>query len=209
MTNSSTLNDALRDLPQIETERLLLRRIRLDDAPDLFAYASDAAVTATLTWDTHLAIDASLDYIERVVASYDASAGAIWGIEHLEHQRMIGTIGFNAIRESGYVGEVGYALARPYWGQGLMTEALRHVLDFGFRHMGLRRIEATCRVDNIGSYRVLEKSGMQLEGVLRDARYVKGRLETIRLYSILRREYRGMNRPVRRSGLPEPAQSPE
>ena len=204
MTNSSSLDDALRDLPQIETERLLLRRIRLDDASDLFAYASDASVTATLVWDTHLSIDDSLAYIATVVATYEAGTGAMWGIEHQEQRRLIGTVGFNSVREAGYVGVVGYALARPYWRQGLMTEALRHVIDFGFRHMGLWRIEATCRNDNIGSYRVLEKGGMQLEGVLRDARYVKGRLETIRLYSILRRDYRGLNRPARRKSLPEP-----
>lgn len=204
MTNSITVGEALRDLPQIPTERMLLRRIRVDDADDIFAYASDASVTATLIWDTHLSIDDSLAYIESVVATYEAGAGAMWGIEHQEQRRLIGTVGFNSVREAGYVGVVGYALARPYWGQGLMTEALRHVIDFGFRHMGLWRIEATCRSDNIGSYRVLEKGGMQLEGVLRDARYVKGRLETIRLYSILRRDYRGLNRPARREALPEP-----
>ncbi|HLT21784.1 MAG TPA: GNAT family protein, partial [Thermomicrobiales bacterium] len=65
------------------------------------------------------------------------------------------------------------------------------VIDFGFRHMGLCRIEAVCRLDNVGSYRVMEKCGLQFEGIMRDAYYAKGRLETVRLYAIVRRDYRG------------------
>jgi len=209
MTNTLTLAEALRDLPQLPTHRLLLRRLREDDADDLFAYASDPGVTATLTWDTHLSVDDSLEFIRTVVASYERDEGAVWAIEHEPDRRVVGTISFNKLYQSGYVGEVGYALARPYWRQGLMTEALRAVLDYGFRHMGLRRIEATCRIDNIGSYRVMEKCGMGLDGVLRDARYVKGRLETIRLYSLLRRDYERAHRSHDVRRLQGPARAPD
>ena len=189
MTNALALEDALRDLPQLPTERLLLRRMRLDDAADMFAYASDPQVTSTVTWDTHLSIDDSLAFLRQVIAGYERGDQASWGIEHRADRKFIGTIGFATPRQGGYVAEVGYALARPYWGQGLMTEALRAVVDFGFRYMELRRIEAVCRVDNIGSYRVMEKAGMQFEGILREARYSKGRMETVRLYAILRSDY--------------------
>lgn len=204
MTNVLTLAEALHDLPQLPTERLLLRRIRLDDAEDLFAYASDPAVTATLTWETHLSIDDSLAFIRLMIEGYGLGERAVWGIEHSASKRLIGTIGFNEIRAGGYVGEVGYALARPSWRQGLMTEALSAVLDFGFQHMGLRRIEATCRIDNVGSYRVMEKCGMQLDGILRDAQYVKGRLITVRLYSIIRRDYESAYRSRKLRRLREP-----
>jgi ribosomal-protein-alanine N-acetyltransferase len=189
MTNALALEDALRDLPQLPTERLLLRRMRLDDAADMFDYASDAEVTKTLTWDTHLSIDDSLAFLRQMIAGYERGEQASWGIEHKADRKFIGTIGFARPREGGYVAEVGYALSRRYWGQGLMTEALRAVIDFGFRHMELRRIDCVCRVDNIGSYRVMEKSGMQFEGALREAKYSKGRLETVRLYAILRSEH--------------------
>ncbi len=189
MTNALTLAEALHDLPQLPTERLLLRRLTLEDAADVFAYASDPGVTATLNWETHLSIDDTLEFIGSMLDLYRDDRGAVWAIQLLATGTVIGTIGYNRLDQGGYVGEVGYALARPHWRQGLMTEALRAVLDYGFRHMGLRRIEATCRIDNIGSYRVMEKCGMTLDGVLRDARYVKGRLESIRLYSLLRRDY--------------------
>ncbi len=194
MANTLTLSDALHDLPQLLTERLLLRRIRTDDAEDIFTYASDPAVTATLTWETHLSIDDSIAFIQQVIDGYERDEQATWGIEHSASRRLIGTIGYNSIHAGGYVGEVGYALARQYWRLGLMTEALRAVLDFGFQHMGLRRIEATCRIDNTGSYRVMEKAGMQLDGILRDAQYVKGRLITVRLYSLLRNDYERAHR---------------
>ena len=193
MTNTA-LSDALTDLPQIPTPRLLLRRLRMDDADDIFAYASDPAVTATVTFDTHLSIDDSLAFVRTVLDGYERGERATWGIEHREDERLIGTIGFPTIRAGGYVGVAGYVLARPYWRQGLMTEALGAVLDYGFRHMGLRRIEATCQIDNIGSYRVMEKAGMELDGVLRDAHYVKGRLISVRLYSIIRGDYERAHR---------------
>ncbi|MEZ4570891.1 MAG: GNAT family N-acetyltransferase [Thermomicrobiales bacterium] len=113
--------------------------LRLDDAEDLFAYASDPKVTATLVWETHLSIDDSVAFLQQVIASYAEDAGAVWGIEDNESGRIIGTISFNTIRGEGYIGDVGYALARPYWGRGLMTEALAAVLDYGFRHVGLHR----------------------------------------------------------------------
>jgi ribosomal-protein-alanine N-acetyltransferase len=190
MANDLALAQALKDLPQLETPRLLLRRMRLDDAEDMFAYASDPEVTKTLTFETHLSTDDSLTFLRTVVEGYARGDTAQWGIEHREPGRFIGTIGFNEIHQGGYVGAVGYALNRAFWGQGLMTEALKAVIDFGFRHMGLRRIEAVCRVDNIGSYRVMEKAGMQFEGIMRDGLYAKGRLESVRLYAILRRDYR-------------------
>lgn len=193
MSNALALENALQDLPQLETSRLLLRRMRLDDAEDLFAYASDPAVTRTMTWDTHLSIDDSRAFLAGVVEGYERGDHAGWGIEHRDSGKFIGTIGFIEIRQGGYVGEVGYVLNRHYWGQGLMTEALKAVIDFGFRHMELRRIEAAARVTNVGSYRVMEKAGMQFEGIMRDARYNKGRMETVRLYAIIRSDYRGQD----------------
>ena len=189
MTNALTLNDALADLPQLVTERLLLRKVLPDDSEAVFAYASDPGVTSTLSWDTHLSIDDSQAFISGVLEAYDRGNGATWAIVHLADKMMIGTIGFSPAREGQYVAEVGYVLARSHWRRGLMTEALSAALNFGFRHMGLRRIEAICRADNVASYRVMEKCGMSLDGILRDARYIKGQLMTIRLYSIVRSDY--------------------
>jgi ribosomal-protein-alanine N-acetyltransferase len=85
--------------------------------------------------------------------------------------------------------EIGYVIGRKYWGEGLMTEAVKEVIRFGFERMNLNRIQATCFPENIGSYRVMEKAGMKFEGTLREQMFIKGRFQDLKLYSILRKEY--------------------
>jgi len=85
--------------------------------------------------------------------------------------------------------EIAYALSRKYWRKGLMTEAVKEVIKFGFEKMNLNRIYARCFPENIGSYRVMEKAEMQFEGILRKQMFIKGKFQDMKLYSILRREY--------------------
>jgi ribosomal-protein-alanine N-acetyltransferase len=80
-------------------------------------------------------------------------------------------------------------LARRLWNQGLMTEAVREIVRFGFERMNLNRIEARCKIANVGSARVMEKVGLSFEGVLREHQYAKGVFEDLKLYSILRSEW--------------------
>ena len=99
---------------------------------------------------------------------------------------MIGTIGFMWVNLEHRSGEVGYSFARDCWGQGYATEALRAVLQFGFDTLRLHRIEAQHEVDNPASGRVMEKCGMQCEGVLRGRVFNKGHFSDVKLYAILR-----------------------
>ena len=79
--------------------------------------------------------------------------------------------------------ELGFAVSRDRWGQGYATEAARAILDFGFADLGLRRIYATCRPENVGSSRVLEKIGMSREGRLRDHVLIRGDWRDSLLYA--------------------------
>ena len=87
--------------------------------------------------------------------------------------------------------ELGYVLSREHWGKGLMPEAVRAVMAFGFEKLSLNRIQARCIAENLASARVMEKAGMTFEGTLRESEFIKGAYRDIKLYSILRREYRG------------------
>jgi ribosomal-protein-alanine N-acetyltransferase len=80
-------------------------------------------------------------------------------------------------------------LARSYWGQGYMAEAVRAIIVFGFRELGLNRIQGMCDLPNIGSARVMEKVGMRFEGVLREYFFEKGSSIDVKLYSILHSEW--------------------
>src|SRR5687768_4299093 len=183
------IEDIFGDLPTLETERLLLRKMRLDDADDLFEYAADPEVSTYTTWGPHHSIHDSREFLTRIVGLYRNSELSEWGVEHKADAKFIGTCGFVDWSPYHSRAEIGYAMSRKYWGQGLMTEAAVAVIAFGFRNMQLNRVEARCRIDNIGSARVMEKSGMTYEGILREHMYAKGRYDDLKIYSILRRDW--------------------
>jgi [ribosomal protein S5]-alanine N-acetyltransferase len=80
---------------------------------------------------------------------------------------LIGTIDFGAIDDKHKFVEIAYVLSEEYWNQGITTEAVKKLIDFGFKELGLVRIQARCFEENIGSQKVMEKSGMFFEGILR------------------------------------------
>jgi [ribosomal protein S5]-alanine N-acetyltransferase len=181
--------DLFKDLPDLRTERLLLRKLSMDDAPDLFAYAADPEVTRYLDWEPHSSIDDSRRFLEGVTEAYARGEPRSWAIVYRDEDRMIGTGGFLFWDQVANRSEIGYATSRQYWGRGLMSEAVPEMLRFGFERMALNRIEARCNRSNTGSIRVLEKSGFKLEGVLRESFVQKGKLSDLLLFSILRREW--------------------
>ncbi|HEV7217114.1 MAG TPA: GNAT family protein [Chloroflexota bacterium] len=183
------MDEVFRDLPTLQTPRLLLRTIRLSDSADIFAYASDPAVARYTTWPPHPTVAATEAFVRELLQRYADGLVSPWGIVHRASGKMIGTCGFAYVMAWHGRGEIAYALSRSHWGQGLMPEAVRAVLAFGFETLRLNRIEARCEVENAASERVMQKVGMQLEGVLRQHAQVLGRYRDLKLYSILRDEW--------------------
>lgn len=183
------VEDAFGNLPMIETERLILRKMALDDAQDLFEYASDPEVTEFVVWETHKSIEDSMKYLRFKIEQYEKKDVSEWGIEFKENKKFIGTCGFIMWNTFSSRAEIGYALSKKYWNRGLTTEAIRGVIDFGFRKMELNRIEARCMIGNDASERVMVKVGMKYEGFLREQMFVKGVFKDLKIYSILKSEY--------------------
>jgi ribosomal-protein-alanine N-acetyltransferase len=102
-----------------------------------------------------------------VEGRYQAGQVAPWGVELKSTGQIIGTCDYVWWHPQHACAEIGYALSRAYWGRGLMTEAVRAIMQFGFARMHLNRIQAMCMVKNLSSERVMQKAGMQLEGTLR------------------------------------------
>ncbi|QQS40903.1 MAG: GNAT family N-acetyltransferase [Acidobacteriota bacterium] len=148
-----------------ETRRLSARPPSDLDARIIFEeYASDPKVTEFMTWRPHKSVKDTLEYIrrcERVWAESTAFPWSLWLKEEGEFA------GFIEIRVGATAVDVGYALARQFWRQGLMTEALSTVIEWSFSNPEIYRVWATCDTENLGSARVLEKVGMEREGVLR------------------------------------------
>ena len=137
----------------------------MDDARAIFdAYAQDPEVTRYLVWAPHRSLAETEEFLRRVTESPDLGSDYHWGITEAGDDTLRGMI---ALRPRGYKAEVGYVLARPFWGRGYMTEALRAVLEFAFSLPNMYRVWATCDAENIASARVLEKAGFDFEGILR------------------------------------------
>ncbi|MBO0995012.1 GNAT family N-acetyltransferase [Bacillus sp. SD088] len=176
------------EMPVLETERLRLRKLKDTDVEDVFYYGSDVKVSRYVTWDRHQTITDTKQFLEFAKERYAENQVAPWGIEWKETGKIIGTIDFIWWKPKHRSAEIGYVLSRDFWGKGIMTEAAKEVIRFGFEEMDLMRIQARCLDENIGSSRVMEKAGMSFEGILRKAMFTKGKHWDIKIYSILRGE---------------------
>lgn len=147
----------------LTTERLTLRPFREDDAEALYAYCKDEDVGRNAGWKPHESLMESSDILHFAFLRQST----VWAVERKADRRLIGSIGLvtDSARHYGSARSLGYSLGVAYWGQGYMTEAVRTVVRFGFRQMGLDLISATCYPDNPASARVLEKCAFLLEGV--------------------------------------------
>ena len=181
--------DMLTYMPDLMTPRLRLRRLTMRDAQDIYRYSRDPEVARHVLWDAHRTVGDSRAYLRYMLRRYRGHEPASWGIEHLDSGRIIGTIGFMWIQEDNNAAEVGYSLARDFWGQGYMTEALKAVIQYGFDGLNLNRIEAQHETTNPASGAVMRKCHMQHEGTLRSRLFNKGRYVDVELYAILRRDY--------------------
>lgn len=148
---------------RIQTARLVLRKPRREDAPLMFAaYAQDPNVTRYLLWRPHQDISESYAFIDRVHSKWDPQEEFVWFIFDDSNQ-LIGSIA--ARREVGAF-NLGYLLARPFWGRGYMPEAIRAVVDWAFTNPSIAKVWAECDLENHASARALEKSGFVREGLL-------------------------------------------
>ena len=149
----------------LETERLRLRKPILADAEAIFrTYAQDAEVTKYVSWRAHRAVDETREYLRTCLRSWDDRKAFPWVIEQKKGSRLLGMI---TARVEGQKWELGYVLARVYWRKGFMTEAVKGLIDWALKQPEIYRVWAVCDVNNVASARVMEKAGMQREGILR------------------------------------------
>ena len=149
----------------IETLRLRLRKPVMEDASLIFErYAKDPDVTRYLTWRPHESVERTESFLKRCLSVWEDGSGFPYVIALKEDGQLIGTI---EIRIDRYRAEIGFALAKRNWGNGYMTEAAQAIVDWALRQDGIFRVWAFCDLENRASACVLEKVGMQREGILR------------------------------------------
>ncbi|MHC5225945.1 GNAT family N-acetyltransferase [Ignatzschineria sp. LJL83] len=146
----------------LETERLILRPITLDDSEDLFEYASDPENTIH-TFPTHQSIEETQWIIANL---FMTSPLGNFAIILKENNKMIGTCDLR-VNESEKSAELAYAINKKYWGNGYAPEAATRLLDLAFNDLKIERLWAKFSSENPASGRVMEKIGMEKEGTLR------------------------------------------
>ena len=176
-------------MPTLETKRLVLRRINIHDAKDIFEYSKDKEVARHVLWSAQKELGEAKDYCRFMMRRYRNDEPSSWGIIDKATNRLVGTIGYMDYNEDNATVEVGYSLARWLWNGGYMTEALTRVIAYTFESMDVNRIEAQHELENPSSGRVMEKCGMRKEGELRQRLYNKGRYVDVALYAILKEDY--------------------
>jgi ribosomal-protein-alanine N-acetyltransferase len=175
----------------IETERLILRRFMMDDAQALFNnWANDPVVTQYLTWTPHKNIETTKAVLTIWVNAYEHADNYHWAIVRKQDAKLIGSISAVNIDDTYEQCEIGYCLAKDYWNQGIMTEAVKAVIAYLFMTVNFNRVQAIHQAQNTASGRVMVKAGMRYEGRLRQ--YLKdhqGRFVDCVIYAILHEDF--------------------
>lgn len=172
--------------PTLETERLRLREITIDDREDLFEYLSNEEVIKYYGQEAFVHLTQAEALIDLFATNFRENKGVRWGIERKGVQGLIGTVGFHAFSAKHRRAEIGYEIHPDYWRKGYTQEAVMSILQYGFDVLELTRIGAVVFTENDASYQLLEKLGFEREGLLRDYMYQTGALHDTYIYSLLK-----------------------
>lgn len=174
--------------PELITERLILNKITDNDAEDIVEYANNPEVYATTFGIANpYTINDAKEFIEITKNAFEEKSGYFFAVRLKENNKLIGAID---IRPGAFEkAEIGYAINQKYWGQGYATESLKAVLSFAFNELKLNKISAFHFTNNPASGKVMQKCGMQKEGILKQHIKKEDRFIDCVLYAILKEDY--------------------
>lgn len=155
-------------MESMQTRRLLLRPWCMEDLGDFYEYAKDPEIGPNAGWKPHSSLDESRQILENFVGNEEVNAVVL-----KETGKVVGSIGLHPDRlfheNAGSIREVGYVLARPFWGKGLMTEAVRRAERYAFEKMGLLFLSVAHFPFNGRSRRVIEKCGFRYQKTMKES----------------------------------------
>jgi ribosomal-protein-alanine N-acetyltransferase len=171
--------------PNLETERLLLRRVNENDVNEVFALRSNPETMKYIPRPLVKTIDDALEHIAMIDSKIINNEGINWAITYKNNTKLIGIIGHYRIKSEHFRAEIGYMILPEYNGKGIVSEAVKEVVTYGFNEMKLHSIEAIIDPENFGSEKVLQKCGFVKEAHLKENEFYEGRFLDTVIYSIL------------------------
>jgi len=155
----------LTSFPELSTERLLLRELRMEDVEEIYLLRSDESVNVLIDRVTATSIADAYSFINKIISAQNNNESVMWVIALKDDPKLIGTICYwNIVKEKDEA-EVGYELLPPYHGKGIMHEALKKVIKYGFDILKLKKIIADSKDINLNSIKLLEKCGFVKVGI--------------------------------------------
>jgi len=175
----------------LETASLILRSYKNSDAEAVFEVVNKRKIAETTMNIPHPYprehVNVWIEYVQNSFRTGRAYEFAVFLKE--EPLKYIGNCGFVHISEEHHNGELGYFIDPNYWGEGYASEACQRIVEFGFSKLQLERIYGRCMAKNRASKRVMEKSGLKLEGIFKSEVFKWGQFEDVNHLSIIRSEW--------------------
>jgi ribosomal-protein-alanine N-acetyltransferase len=168
------------------SDRLVLREFAVTDEDAVHSFAGDPLVTRFTDWGPNSVEDSRAFLAEATAQATDPRrAEFTLAVTLASSGKLIGSVAMGITSAQHRRGEFGFAFHPDSWSQGYATEASALLLRFGFDHLRLRRVSATCHPDNHASARVLEKAGLRFEGRMRSHLFVRGTWRDSLLYAVV------------------------
>jgi ribosomal-protein-alanine N-acetyltransferase len=171
--------------PNLETERLFLRRVDVKDVNEIIALRSNPETMKYIPRPLVKTIEDALEHIAMMDAKIENNEGINWAITQKDNPKLIGVIGHYRIKPEHYRAEIGYMLLPEFSGKGIISEAVKEVVNYGFKGMQLHSIEAVIDPENNASAKVLEKNGFVKEAHLKENEFFEGHFLDSVIYSLL------------------------
>jgi len=174
--------------PVLQTNRLLLSQVTVDDIQEVFLLRSDPVVMKYIGKKPAEKLEEAAEFINIILSAEVENLSITWAISLKGGEKMIGTICLWNLQPENHRGEIGYVLMPEYHGQSIMSETIAAVLEYGFNVMNLHSIEGHVNPNNIGSAKVLEKNYFTREALLRENQHYNGVFYDTAIYTLFKRD---------------------
>lgn len=171
--------------PELQTNRLLLRRVNESDVKEILELRSNPETMKFIPRPLLQNKKEALSHLKMIDEAIENNKGINWGITLKENPKLLGIIGFYRIQPENYRAEIGYMILPEFQGKGIITEAIEVLLSYGFNAMSLHSVEAVIDPDNIASEKVLQKCNFTKEAHFRENEFYGGKFWDSVVYSIL------------------------